>query len=88
MHTIAPRLLSVHVGDSSRCSEEIVKSQIAPFNAIIIIIIILLLSLKKDFYNVQDVYLVNSSFVPLVSFQEMVGGKKMPFINHFQLSLI
>ena len=33
--------LSVRVGDSLQCSEEIVKSQIAPFNVIMIIIIII-----------------------------------------------
>ena len=40
LQTIAPIHLSVRVGDSSRRSEEIVKSGIAPFNAIIILLLL------------------------------------------------
>ena len=38
-----PGRLNVRAGDSSRCSEEIVKSRIAPFNVNIIIIIVVII---------------------------------------------
>ena len=40
LHAIVPGRLSVRLGDSSRCSEEIAKkSQIAPLSAIIVVVV-------------------------------------------------